>query len=732
MQKSNDLQTGGLLLLVSILICAFLTVMVSLPVVRQHFSLPALAAAVDVPKLSDTLPADDSANLTISLDDPRVTEFFPSLAEARQELLRAERMTGPGVNRNSIRTVAGSAAPVSAAVDSATASSPTKVTVAPLQTSSGFDGTSGSHGSGAAWTPTMLAENRSGQGHTTAHHAADRQRASQNSSQHPVQHPAVSPDRIPSGSVYAPITVHPVTVNIDRETLSGQVDELSQRFETRFEQQRQEIQRERDALAAAELATQQKLIIAQLQRLRDQQAQQHLPAASTLDRSQITRIEASMDRLMQSFQSLQTETKTNLQQISDKADRVEVANQVIESYDRALRAQLERLQQFDASTAARVAVNVDDAAGEQTTVADTVPKPVAQVDTNQTSSTSAPEQKVHKHATRHFAPLNSAGPQPDAKPATQYQSLPEEISDDSPTDASQSAQSQKEEKSVRVESVKDTGPLVVLPPPERTTRRMTQSVPLLKLTPPVAANSRSQSAEVQSAPTQEELPSIDLEALIREQSEMPQKVEVAARSALNALPPSEESVEPEKKMVVQQIAPPVGYEHVYRFQLQTVEADAVDGSRPSRECPICGKVHAPSASNSGRSKSGCETEVVNARPVRNAGVRQVSNQTAETAAASATNLQTIHFPPVPPPAEPRAPGEPPSSARRVAVEDRPAQRSSAVRRTTTAHLSPMGHGLNATPETSTRPQRNEQHSKEESSSFMGRLGSGLKRMVGGE
>ena len=348
MKTSSDFHTGGVLLLTATVICAGLAVTVLAPLLHRD-SHPQATVAVDN---SDT---DAGA-----VNAEKFSEFYPTLADARRELRRFDGVMGPALRQS----------PESRTADAALSS----VFDDPDSTQKSVSG-SATHG------PTVARQStpKNASAEPVLREPAEPQRAwspgrnwrvaevprsaepgfsrsteatinrlrpwlpdEQQSAVAPKSEAAVMvnqppPGQMPAGSVYAPITVHPVTVNVDGTIFSQQMQAMSERFE--------KILSEREQVTAAD---DQRTRRAGRERSRTRQGRNQGTD------EEIVRIETGLEQLVQSIQALQMETQSGLKHLSVQAeragiqaDRAQAATQMMQSYEKLLAEKLTLLDQAE-------------------------------------------------------------------------------------------------------------------------------------------------------------------------------------------------------------------------------------------------------------------------------------------------------------------------------------------------------------------------------------------------
>ncbi len=120
-----------------------------------------------------------------------------------------------------------------------------------------------------------------------------------------------------SSSLYAPITVHPVTVNVDGSLLGSDVKALSEQIESVLKSNEQ---------AMITDAEQKRVAKASRNQNRERRAHD----------DEISRISQGVEELASSFRKLQQETRQSLHDANQQTDRSHVSAQLLETYRAAL------------------------------------------------------------------------------------------------------------------------------------------------------------------------------------------------------------------------------------------------------------------------------------------------------------------------------------------------------------------------------------------------------------
>lgn len=427
-------------------------------------------------------------------------------------------------------------------------------------------------------------------------------------SQNAVDGAHMQPRHLPPGSVYAP-----VTVNVD----AGQMTDQFLRMEARIAE-----------LLAAQTGQQQpskETVRRRNSRAERQQVNRHVQVQQEAAES-IRAMEREMKQLMAEFKTLKSETDARLQELSSAADRANVAQQLMESYKRALE-QEQRLR------VARSAWTQESNAPQQSAApaTKTLPEPSAarvqvQLPPPRANSTPAPtadsqmvevavparsiSQTTVPDAHSDSIPLRTmdsdadtiAIPFPPAEPVVEppVPALPEFKGDSKATDSSNHdegpstqfstfpvdgvssdrpvelpiADAGSDEVSFQTES---RSPTQVLPAPKKA--KLKSNFQAVSSTKPAASSQQRSSEQTTSKST------------------------VAA----NPVPPATMVDGPSK----------VGFEHVYRFKMEGAEvAPARKVAGAGKVCPDCGRVHGPNVRHAARSTALDETDDRTGRTVR--------------------------------------------------------------------------------------------------------------------
>lgn len=537
MNPSSNFQTGSVLLLTATVVCGALGVTLVAPMLQRDSFAQRQTAPPKRQQVAEPAPTEKFA------------EFYPTIEDGRKELERLEAAAGP------VPQVIRQARLASESNSASRYLPPRRTQYQPA--------TQTQHRQFAERPSESVAPR------VPVTRFAPQQAATAGVS--PVPHLVVagqvySPQQLPPGTVYAP-----VTVNVDSSSLAEQMQQMSVRFEELVEQKNQAV------TAAVEQA--------EKKQLARKQRQQKRPTVDPQAQQQIVRIEAGLLQLAESVNALQSRTQTDMQELALQKSRAEAASQLLENYERTLSA---RLQSIEASHAelkspTRVAMVPDE------TYSDGVPFPV--------------------EAATEFSVVESPESAPevffDVLPDTEPEVTLDEIVPPAPPEPAPALE-----------------PLPALelfepPLPE----------PEVSAAPALLIETLSSEASFEE-PVQ--LDGGDAQALVIVESDEPQTLLTIPAQSLSPIPPPptttlQDIMPPETAPpVVQEIPalPTVGYENVYRFKLADVEAEegptVVPGDGPV--CPQCGLLHGP-----GEAHSHQHLEVPPALPAK---IRTVSNTAA--------------------------------------------------------------------------------------------------------
>lgn len=551
MKTSSDFQTGGVLLLTATVICGALAVTVIAPLLqRESFARTNRRLVESKQKKASPESVE------------KFTEFYPSLADARDKLEHFEKVAGPVPPPQTRRRVAHNSKSAGyMAVQQRPSPLPRRSTLP----------------RGAATSTTQFVaevakrEPAEPVSIELVHEdvpVADVAAKPEVSDPAPVEVVAIPtpqivanqypPSQIPSGTVYAP-----VTVNVDSSAITQQMREFSARFE-KLEQQKAQQE------AAIEKAERDKLIARRRQRNRQQQVQ---TAQSTQKNNvpdeKLVRIEAGLRQLAESFNTLQNKTQVGLEELARRAERAEAASQMLESYEQMLDDRIDQLTKISTPPVTRIAE------APTNTYSEGVPFP---------SQPQLAEPRTFTHQ-----------PDPDFAPAPEQNSTEIETNDFLPAIES--------EPQAEVED----------PFPPATTPNGF-SVTETELLPSVSSDNvlPIESAESVEILTPREI-ATPLELHVPEQAvsdvdnaEQLRSVDEMSETNLLVVPPAHLSevaatpvtqpsgVTPPPVPAIAAPVPdlPVGFEQVYRFKLSNVEPGpaVVPGDGPV--CQHCGRVHA--------------------------------------------------------------------------------------------------------------------------------------------
>jgi hypothetical protein len=138
--------------------------------------------------------------------------------------------------------------------------------------------------------------------------------------------------------VYAPITVHPVTVNVDGGVFANQMATMTKRFEELLEAN----DAVRQKTDVAEPASKSRKVPASERRT-------VRPAVSRAHTEQLDQLNRRLRDIAESFERFQDQTQRTVNEISNEGRRTEIAFEEIRSVQRQLESQIERARLAGAS-----------------------------------------------------------------------------------------------------------------------------------------------------------------------------------------------------------------------------------------------------------------------------------------------------------------------------------------------------------------------------------------------
>ncbi len=219
-------------------------------------------------------------------------------------------------------------------------------------------------------------------------------------------------------SVYAPFTVHPVTVNVDSSALAQQMQGIQDRFE-----QLLEFQQAAERRKAAELERRKHR--RQRAELKEAELKEARTATDELARSNqtVAQLETELTRLVAEFRELKKQTDARLQQLTVQTERTQVAEQAIVAYKKALdeaearlaqsRRESSRMADFQAAQFAQRPSNV---VADQSFAPQESPVPPVPVQQPRQSRPYAPSPKAFTPPTQTAKPRNfEAAPKTDSR-----------------------------------------------------------------------------------------------------------------------------------------------------------------------------------------------------------------------------------------------------------------------------------------------------------------------------
>lgn len=419
----------------------------------------------------------------------------------------------------------------------------------------------------------------------------------------------IVPESLPTGSVYAPITV-----TIDGSILAQQF----RQFEDRL-----------DRVLESSEASRKKNTDRQVRRKAEKHAQRNVPQSPA--GPDITALENEIRELTQSVRTLQEQTDARLRQITSQADRASVAGQILESY----RLALER-SQYETRLAEALRKTTDDTSGfvrlrneqpqtfasqdEEPTRNDPVREDTAAIPkktVNKRSSVVAPENPVHPDAKEE--PIDVAVPLPlDSGVSTGVRK----------PDAAEIPSADPERNPTQRSAIRPVDPF----PPE-----VVPAPPLAEPTPPRAEPTRHENPKPQKKDQTASEANNATTPLILSEDNPPKRIrtntaskassddvliiEIEDQNPVQSPPETNgsgkagrntpqashekpdqasrwESVESTSvahaasREKPRELVEPVAFEHVYRFKLDSTESTRKVVPQ-GKVCPVCGKVHPP-------------------------------------------------------------------------------------------------------------------------------------------
>ncbi|MEQ9409696.1 MAG: hypothetical protein RIK87_18315 [Fuerstiella sp.] len=389
---------------------------------------------------------------------------------------------------------------------------------------------------------------------------------------------------LPSGSVYAPITV-----NIDGSLLAQQMSRIEDRIEGLRAVQNQ------PAVSATYTESQR-------QPRRVRRPSRPNKGGDGVDREAIADLEAELREVVGSVRLLTQKTDLRLEQIAEQSNRARVAQQVIEAYQKALdQAERRVVQAPPANPPVRVAVtetdfdDVSPQAGRQPNAPAATSEAWPPVDPRPQETAAAEERPSRKQ-------FSAEDPSADVAPFPRRQASVQHT----PVTRSESVAPapELEEFSVRVESpkisVRPSMPVPAAPvlrSEEREEPRQDFSSPddsssefrVFQLDDPEPADAKK--AAVPKPMSAD--PAVGPNARINTDRSGSASSFTRPMGKLNPVPVPPESVATQTPTPTPTPtrAAAVGFEHVYRFEVETVEKDASPEAASGPVCPHCGKVH---------------------------------------------------------------------------------------------------------------------------------------------
>ncbi len=351
MNRSSDFQTGRLVLLASTVMCGGLAVAILVPFSGQT-------------ELPSGKPTSQPTTSTAAPLQPNraYSEFYPAgqtLTSAPQtnvaqpsgkELFAGQGTVAPGpqpgrlTGRQNRNQVSGSARPV--AQSPALAPIPNRLPASRAQTTvvrhaPGLHRAS-TDGRGTLALTAAKSTSDAPDALTDSEFAAqNRRQYSCGATAFDDPYSRLSGEAGPPGSVYAPITVHPVTVNVDGGIMADQMATMTARFEKLLESR--DLARQQMEVAEA---------VAKKRRAARAERPNVQPADNSAQMQQLAQLNQNLQDIAKSFERFQTETQRTVNEISNEGRRAELAYAEIRSVQRQLESQLERVRLKETQQAA--------------------------------------------------------------------------------------------------------------------------------------------------------------------------------------------------------------------------------------------------------------------------------------------------------------------------------------------------------------------------------------------
>ena len=142
----------------------------------------------------------------------------------------------------------------------------------------------------------------------------------------------------PGGTVYAPVTVHPVTVNVDGGVFASQMATMTKRFE--------ELLEARDAVPQKAEPVEP---VSTNRRVQGTERRSVRSAVSRAHTEQLDQLNRRLRDIAESFERFQNQTQRTVVEISNEGRRTEIAFEEIRSVQRQLESQIERARPAGAS-----------------------------------------------------------------------------------------------------------------------------------------------------------------------------------------------------------------------------------------------------------------------------------------------------------------------------------------------------------------------------------------------
>jgi len=336
MNRSSDFQTGGLVLLASTVMCGGLAVAIAAPLLggnKQGKSLAQRTSGTsEVAQPHETYaefyPADQS-----------ITPLPPATETQAPRKVLAERYGDLNFNRKAT----GKPSPAYDIKTDSTLRTSSASFVSPSSLTSDGRGRDAQQGPKHGRTAESLYSGNSKTGNppSRAYSSLPLREGYRSFSKSTPTYRSLSDDPGTAGSVYAPITIHPVTVNVDGGVFADQLATMTQRFEALLDA-RNSVRQEMEEAAA------------KTRKVQRNERRNVKPAVSNAHEQQLEQLNTRLQDIADSFERFQNQTQRAVHEISNEGRRTEIAFEEIRSVQRQLESQIERARRSYESDAAVV------------------------------------------------------------------------------------------------------------------------------------------------------------------------------------------------------------------------------------------------------------------------------------------------------------------------------------------------------------------------------------------